>query len=333
MRSVPIGISRRQSFTPGPGDSAAAVGNVGVEVVSTVTLVLWVEATCGPLLHPYFEGGEAAVGTRVALDHVGPAFAGRPLDVDVEVVATAGRKVTFRVRVTQEGRDVMTGEHVRAIVDLERLLAGRAQQRECPALPPVTFWFDVHSPWSYLASFRIGPIARRHNAPVLWRPLHLPNLMERIGGMRPLEQNPARVAWYEQDVRDRMEQAGLAYAPHPDYPLRPSRAQRACLYAAQQGCADAFVQAVMRGYWAQGADISDIAVLQAMADAAGLGPRPMAEVVEDAALKQQVTDNTQEAADGGVFGVPSFVFGGKLYFGCDHLDLLEAALARAAAKG
>ena len=166
---------------------------------------------------------------------------------------------------------------------------------------------------------------------MLWRPLHLPNLMDTVDGMRPLEQNPARVAWYEQDVRDRMAQAGLAYAPHPGYPLRPSRAQRACLHAAREGCAEAFVQAVMRGYWALGADISDVAVLQAMADAVGLGPRPIAEVVEDEAIKQAVAANTQEAAAGGIFGVPSLVFEGKLYFGCDHLDLLDAALGRAAA--
>lgn len=321
---------RRQRFEAGPGDTAAAVGNTGVEAVATVAMILWVEATCGRLLQPYVDEGEATVGFRVAVDHTGAAFAGRPVDVDAEIVAVAGRKVTFRVRLEQDGRQVMAGEHVRAVIDLARFLDGRAEPREPAVLPPVTFWFDVHSPWSYLASHRIGAIARRFGAPVLWRPLHLPNLMDRIGGMRPMEQNPSRVAWYQQDVRDRMAESGLAYAPHPDYPLRPSRAQRACLYAAERGCAEAFVQAVMRGYWAEGRDISDVAVLQAMADAAGLGPRPMAEVVEDEAIKRAVAANTEEAAGAGVFGVPSFVFGGKLHFGCDHLDMLEDALARAA---
>ena len=90
----------------------------------------------------------------------------------------------------------------------------------------MTFFFDVHSPWSYLASTLIGPLAGRHGAPIVWRPVHLANLMERIGGMRPLDQTPARVAWYRQDIADRMARHGLAYDPHPDYPLRPSRALR-----------------------------------------------------------------------------------------------------------
>lgn len=327
MRQVPVGITRRERFEPGPGDTAAAVGNTGVEAVATVAMILWVEATCGRLLQPYLQDGEASVGVRVAVDHNGAAFAGRPVDVHAEIAATAGRKVTFRVTLAQDGRTVMTGEHVRAAVDLRRFLGDGATPAEPPALPPVTFWFDVHSPWCYLASHRIGAIAARHGAPVLWRPLHLPNLMDRVGGMRPMEQSAARVAWYEQDVRDRMARAGLAYAPHPGYPLRPSRAQRACLHAADRACAEAFVQAVMRGYWAEGRDISDVAVLQAMADAVGLSDRPMVEVVEDEAIKRRVAENTEEAVASGVFGVPSFVFDGKLHFGCDHLDLLEDALA------
>jgi len=86
----------------------------------------------------------------------------------------------------------------------------------------------------------------------------------------------------------------------------------------------------MRGYWAEGADISDLTVLQAIADAVGLGPRPMAEVVEDEAIKAAVAANTDEAVASSLFGVPSFVFGSRLFFGADHLDMLDRALARAA---
>jgi len=139
-------------------------------------------------------------------------------------------------------------------------------------------------------------------------------------------QTRVRVAWYEQDIADRMAHHGLPYDPHPDYPLRPSRALRSCVYAAERGCADAFVRAVMQGYWFEKKDISDLAVLQDMADAAGLGPRPLAEIVADEGYKRAVAANTDDAIASSVFGVPSFLFDGKLYFGSDRMDLLEAAL-------
>ena len=428
MRTVPRGIAATNRFDATDTDTAAAVGNPGVEAVATVALILWIEATCGELMAPYLDDGEAGVGVRVAVDHTGPAFAGRPVEVHARVGGVDRRRVTFSVRLVQDGRDVMTGEHVRAAVDLARFLGARTgnaipsaepgtepvgksvpesvtepttesapdsvtepttesapesvtepttesapdsvtkpttesapdsviepitesvsvsvtepvtepvpesaptqatASATKPAIgPTVTFYFDVHSPWSYLASALIGPLARRRGARIEWRPIHLANLMDRIGGLRPLEQTPARVAWYRQDIADRMAQHRLPYDPHPDYPLRPSRALRCCVHAAERGCADAFVGAVMRGYWVEKKDISDLAVLQAIADAVGLGSRPVVEVVGDASIKVAVARNTDEAVARGVFGVPSFVFDGKLFFGSDRMDLLDLALGR-----
>ena len=123
-----------------------------------------------------------------------------------------------------------------------------------------------------------------------------------------------------------MAQHGLPYDPHPDYPLRPSRALRCCVHAAERGCADVFVRAVMRGYWVEKKDISDLAVLQAMADQVGLGPRPVADIVNDGEIRAAVARNTDDAIARGVFGVPSFLFDGKLFFGSDRMDLLDLAL-------
>ena len=47
----------------------------------------------------------------------------------------------------------------------------------------LTFWFDVHSPWVYLASFRVGDIARKHGLHLSWRPIHLARLLDEIGGL------------------------------------------------------------------------------------------------------------------------------------------------------
>ena len=327
MRPLREGIARTGTFRPDSGDTAAAVGNAGVEVVATVTLILWTEGVCGDLVRHCLEDGEATVGVRVAVDHSGPAHTGRPVTVEARVASVSGRAVTFGVRAHQDGREVMAGEHVRVVVDLERFLDGAAPGPRPGGQESVAFWFDVISPWSCIASTRIAALARRHGIGVDWRPVHLGNLMKAVDGMRPMEQNPARRTWYLQDVADRMAEAGLAYRPHAAQPLRPSRALRCIAYAAERGCADAFVQAVMRGYWAEAADITDPAVLQGMAQEAHLGPRAMADVASDARYKETIEANTREAVEKGLFGVPSFTFRQKLYFGCDHMDMLDRAMA------
>lgn len=192
----------------------------------------------------------------------------------------------------------------------------------------LTFWFDVHSPWSYLAAHRIGGIARRHGLEVLWRPLHLPRLSEAIGGRKPLEANPAFVAWYMQDLRDWAEVQGLPVSYHPHYPLRNSRALRACLYAADQGRAEVFVKRVLKAYWSEAGDITDLDRLAAWGVECGLNGAGVRSAAQSETYKARIETNTKDAIAHGVFGVPTVDTGEKLYFGNDRLDLLDLHLSR-----
>lgn len=192
----------------------------------------------------------------------------------------------------------------------------------------LTFWFDVHSPWVYLASFRVGDIARKHGLGLRWRPLHLPKLLDEIGGVKPLEAAPARVAWFRQDILDHAELIGVPLRYHPHYPLRNSRALRACILADDKGKAEAFVRRVLRGYWAEEADITDLAQLALWGEEAGLDGEAVKAAAVSEDFKQRLDANTAEAIARGVFGVPKVDTGSRLYFGNDRLDLLDNHISR-----
>lgn len=195
------------------------------------------------------------------------------------------------------------------------------------------FWFDFHSPWAYLAATQIEGLAGRHGLSVRWRPLHLPRLNEAIKGRRPLEENPAFVAWYKQDLQDWAELYGIVIRYHPAYPLRPARALRAVLRAEELDSAAAFTLAVFRAYWSEGRDISDIAVLGELAQSCGLDGAAIRSAVEDDRYRAMLESNTKEAISRGVFGVPSIFWQGKLFFGNDRLALLERWLERGQKAG
>ena len=194
----------------------------------------------------------------------------------------------------------------------------------------LAFWFDVHSPWVYLAAPRIGPIARKHGLNIVWRPLHLPRLLDQIGGVKPLEATPARVAWFKQDIADFAELQNMPLSPHPHYPLRNSRALRACAYAADEGKAEAFVIRITRAYWAEHGDITDLDALARWGTECELDGEAVKAAAVSETCKQRVDDNTAAAIARGVFGVPTVDTGTKLYFGNDRLDLLDRHLARQA---
>ena len=191
----------------------------------------------------------------------------------------------------------------------------------------LTFWFDVHSPWVYLAAHRIGDIARKHGLPLVWRPIHLPRLLTTIKGRRPLEENAAFVAWFKQDIADWAELQGLPIAYHPDYPLRNSRALRAAQFAADQGKGEAFVKLISRMYWSEAGDITSLERLAEWGEACGLDGEEVKRAAVSEEMKHRIDANTAEAVSRGVFGVPTVDTGSKLYFGNDRLDLLDRHLS------
>jgi 2-hydroxychromene-2-carboxylate isomerase len=190
----------------------------------------------------------------------------------------------------------------------------------------LTFWFDVHSPWCYLASTRIDALAKHHSFEVKWRPLHLPRLIEAIDGRRPLEENSAFVDWYKKDLADWAARYGLTITYHPKYPLRNSRALRVCLYAADRGAAHRFVPRLFKAYWADGADITDLDLFSRLAEEVGLDAGQARAAAVSETMKARVESNTAEAIQRGVFGVPTVDTGEKLYFGNDRLEMLNLHL-------
>jgi 2-hydroxychromene-2-carboxylate isomerase len=134
------------------------------------------------------------------------------------------------------------------------------------------------------------------------------------------------VRWYQQDLQDWATLYGIQIRYHPAFPLRPARALRATLFAETQNLETPFALAVFRAYWTDSLDISDLAVLGSLGATVGLEAGEIAAAAEDPIWKQRLAANTDEAANKGIFGVPTVDAGGKLFFGNDRLEMLERYL-------
>ena len=331
MKPVVPGTRYEWSVMPPSADTASAIGNPGVDVVSTPATIGYLEMTCHYLIEPRFETGEASVGTAVDIRHRAAAFPGTTVECDAELLSVEGKRFRFHVAARQGGRLVMDGFHERAVVTLDTFLNAKppiASGSERPASPGLVFWFDLHSPWAFLAARRINAIGKRHKAALTWRPFQLPRLIERIDGRRPLEENAAFVNWFQQDLQDWAEIEDVVIRYHPRYPLPNSRALRACLYAGDQGRTDVLSLALFKAYWQDGEDISDLATIERLATAAGFDGAAAKAAATDPLYKARLEANTDAAIERGLFGTPAVECGERLFFGFDRLPLLERHLSR-----
>ncbi len=132
-------------------------------------------------------------------------------------------------------------------------------------------------------------------------------------------------------MADWAQYEGLVLNQPTVFPLNSVRAMRGCFVALDQGRLPAYARACFEAYWRDGKDISKPELLGPVAAAAGLDETAFLAGINDDAVKQRLFDGTDEAIARGVFGSPTFFLNGDdMYFGNDRLELIRAAIARAA---
>ena len=110
-----------------PADLASALGNTGVDVVSSPATIGYLEMACHHVIDPHFEGDEASVGVGFNFRHLAAAHLDAPLQVSAELIEQTERLFTFKVEARQGDKVIMTGQHERAVVNLNRFLKKTAK--------------------------------------------------------------------------------------------------------------------------------------------------------------------------------------------------------------
>lgn len=189
---------------------------------------------------------------------------------------------------------------------------------DAPADSAVAWYFDVVSPFAYLALPAVLGVARRH--PVLFRPIVFAAVLTHWGQLGPAEIPPKRTHAYRfcQFLAGR---AGLPLRFPPRHPFRSLEALR--LITALDGDPDA-VQAVFDFIWAEGRDPGEPNEFEALC--ARLGVADYDALIAERDAKARLRAWTDAAIAAGVFGVPTLAVGDALFWGADAMPMAEAAL-------
>lgn len=190
-----------------------------------------------------------------------------------------------------------------------------------------TFYFDLGSPFAYLAAERMHDVM---GASVAWQPVSLGALFKLTGrsswSLGDLERREKGMA----EVARRARLYGLPPVRWPDpWPGNYLRAMRVATFAYREGRGQEFTMQAFRNAFQEGRDLSILEeVLRAAADA-GLDPSAVETAIQEPDVKLALRDATDAAHELGVFGVPTVATEGELFWGDDRLE--EAAATAAAA--
>ena len=204
----------------------------------------------------------------------------------------------------------------------------------------IDFYFDVSSPWTYLAFRNIQPMALELNTTIDWRPVLVGGIFntvnQRMYASRE-DSNSPRNRYVLKDLQDCARQTGIKIVfPPKVFPVNSVKAMRGCIWLAQNPKLKhhllTFIEATFAAYFTRQEDISQDDVLASICREIGIDVDAFAEGIAQPDIKQTLKTNTDEAIARGAFGVPSFFVGNDMYFGNDRLDLLRLAVLAAQAK-
>lgn len=192
------------------------------------------------------------------------------------------------------------------------------------------FYFDVVSPYAYLASTQMDALCGRTGAVCNWKPFFLGGVMQATSNKPPLMVAvPAKQQWMMRDVQDWADYYGVKIGfPRGQFPFNSLSYQRALVAAGAMDPANVrkLAQALYERLWGQGGDPADPSIMTEACKASGFDAAALLEAACRQEVKDRLKANTDEAVKLGAFGAPTFVYKDCFYWGNDRICLLEKAL-------
>ncbi|MCK9508756.1 MAG: 2-hydroxychromene-2-carboxylate isomerase [Pigmentiphaga sp.] len=190
---------------------------------------------------------------------------------------------------------------------------------------PIEFYFDLISPYGYLASTQIEAVAARHGRGVDWRPVLLGVTVMKIMGMKPLLETPLKGAYLYHDAPRVAAMLGVPFRHHGLKNINSVTALRAFVWLKDQdeGLALRFAKRMYERLWVRGEDITAPEAAAAEAEQLGVDAATLMDAVTSPAVKQALHEAVDAAVEKGVFGVPFFIADGEAFWGGDRLPMLD----------
>lgn len=195
--------------------------------------------------------------------------------------------------------------------------------------PAIDYFFTPQSPWTYLGHARFAALAREAGAAVRVLPADYGRVFPVSGGLPLAKRAPQRQAYRLVELKRFGDFLGLPINVQPKYfPVSGDPAARLIIAVQEQAGADAAMKlsgAVFAACWEQERDIASQQVLAELLAECGLDAACLAQS-HSSEVQARYDANTQAAIDQNVFGAPTYIVDGEMFWGQDRLDFVARKL-------
>ena len=196
---------------------------------------------------------------------------------------------------------------------------------------PLHFYFDFISPYGYFASLRIEELAARHGREVEWHTMLLGVSVLKVMGLKPLLDTPLKGDYVKGDVKRYARKHGIPLGRDLDAPVgNPLPAARAFCWVKEHHphLQAPMAQALYRAYWAEGRDLSTPESLADIDLPPGMDPSWIESGARSEFAATLLRREVDASLRSGVFGSPTVIVDGEMFWGVEGLADVEEWLER-----
>ena len=193
----------------------------------------------------------------------------------------------------------------------------------------IDYYFATISPWTYLGHARFTNLVQQHRATVHVKPANFGEVFPVSGGLPLSKRAPQRQAYRLVELKRWSDHLHAPLNLEPNYyPVNGDDAARLIIAVDMHDGSEAamgLTDSILRAVWVQHRNIADEITLAAILSEREL-PVGRLDAAHSQAVQERYEADSQAAIDAGVFGAPSYVVNGEIFWGQDRLDFLERRL-------
>jgi 2-hydroxychromene-2-carboxylate isomerase len=192
----------------------------------------------------------------------------------------------------------------------------------------VSYYFSLISPWSYLGHHEFITVARKHDLAVRYKPVTLPELFPQSGGLPLAKRHPSRQGYRMMELQRWREKRQVPMQLRPKFwPFDPELGDRVVIaLAAAELPVENFLPRAFAATFENDQNLADEKVLAALLTSAGVDAAAILQQAKNEVSAAVYAANLQEAIDNAVFGAPTYLLDGEVFWGQDRIGFLDAAL-------
>ena len=120
--NIEVGTKGSAQSIVSENNTALTMGSGDLLVFATPSMIALIESSAASSIAPFLDEGQSSVGTMIQVTHDAATPVGMKVRAESEVVATEGRKITFKVEAFDEAGKIGGGTHERFIISAEKFM-------------------------------------------------------------------------------------------------------------------------------------------------------------------------------------------------------------------